>query len=186
MGGIDVLVNNAAVIDGQFTDELRLDELPVEVWDRVYAVNVRGTWLTMKYAVPYLEPGSNPAIVNCASVSGGILTFPGESCYGSTKAAVIHLTRTAALDFQPLGIRVTCYSPGTIGTQMVEEQIAAAPDPVAKREEFACWHLTPERRLGDPVEVARVVCFLASDDASFVNGADLRVDAGLSVWRGSF
>ena len=165
---------------------MRLDELPVETWDRVYEVNVRGTWLAIKYAVPHLAKGRNSVIVNCASVSGGVLTFPGESCYGSTKAAVIQMTRTAALDLQPLGIRAVSDPPGTIATEMVEEQIAQADDPVAKREEFSCWHLTRQPRLGEPDEIARAVCFLASDDASFINGADLRVDAGLSVWRGSF
>lgn len=185
MGGIDVLVNNAAATDAQFTQELRLDQLPVEVWDRVYTVNVRGTWLAMKYAVPHLACSSSPAIVNLSSVSGS-QAFYGEACYGATKAAILQLTRAAAYQLQPLGIRTTCCSPGAIETDMIQEQIEAADDPAAKRRDLSGWHLTREPRLGEPAEIARVVCFLASDEASFVNGAEIKADAGLSVWRGCF
>jgi NAD(P)-dependent dehydrogenase (short-subunit alcohol dehydrogenase family) len=184
MGGIDVLVNNAAVIDFQFTDGLRIDQIPVETWDRVHAVNTRGTWLTMKFAVPHLSEGNGPVVVNCASITGKV-AIPTESCYGTTKAAVSQMTRAAAADLQPLGIRVVAYSPGAIETEMTKEQIEAADDPEGLRREYSAYHLTREPRLGTPEEVARVVCFLASDDASFVNGADVLVDAGLTAWRGS-
>lgn len=185
MGGLDVLVNNAAVIDSQLSADLRIDQIPIDVWDRVQAVNVRGTWLTMKHAVPYLAASDYGVIVNCASVSGGPLAFAGEAAYGATKAAVLQLTRQAALDLRQFGIRVVSYSPGTIGSEMVEQQFQGADDPEAMRRQFSAYHLTPEPRLGRPEEVAAVVCFLASDDASFVNGADLKVDAGLTAWRDS-
>jgi NAD(P)-dependent dehydrogenase (short-subunit alcohol dehydrogenase family) len=181
-GGIDVLHNNAGLLDTQLTDQLRLDELPTAVWDRIFAVNVRGAWLCMKHAVPYLRDSRFPAIVNAASVSS-FTAWEGEAAYGPTKAAIMLLTQTAALDFREFGIRVNCYCPGVVDTPMIQAAFAAAPDPAAARAEFAGMHLTREPRLADPVEIAHVVCFLASDDASFVNGAAVRVDAGLLAWR---
>ena len=183
-GGIDVLHNNAGLLDTQLTDQLRLDQLPTEVWDRIFAVNVRGAWLCMKYAVPYLRKSRFPAIVNAASVSS-FTAWEGEAAYGATKAAIMLLTQTAALDFLRFGIRVNCYCPGVVDTPMIRAAFAAAQDPEQARMELAGMHLTPEPRLADPAEIANVVCFLASDDASFVNGAAVRVDAGLLAWRGT-
>jgi NAD(P)-dependent dehydrogenase (short-subunit alcohol dehydrogenase family) len=183
-GGIDVLHNNAGLLDTQLTDQLRLDLLPTEVWDRIFAVNVRGTWLCMKHAFPFLRRSRFPAIVNAASVSS-FTAFEGEVAYAPTKAAVMLLTQIAALDFHPFGIRVNCYCPGVVDTGMIRAAFAAAPDPDAARAELAGMHLTPEPRLAEPEEIARVVCFLASNDAAFVNGAALRVDAGLLAWRGT-
>ena len=183
-GGIDVLHNNAGLLDTQLTDQLRLDLLPTEVWDRIFAVNVRGAWLCMKHAVPFLRRSRFPAIVNAASVSS-FTAWEGEAAYGATKAAIMLLTQTAALDFNRFGIRVNCYCPGVVDTPMIQAAFAAAPDPAQARAELAGMHLTPEPRLADPAEIANVVCFLASDDASFVNGAALRVDAGLLAWRGT-
>jgi len=181
-GGIDVLHNNAGLLDTQLTDQLRLDLLPTEVWDRMFAVNVRGPWLCMKHAVPYLRASRFPAIVNAGSVSS-FTAWEGEAAYAPTKAAVMLLTQMAALDFRPFGIRVNCYCPGVVDTGMIQAAFDASPDPEQARRELAGLHLTPEPRLADPTEIANVVCFLASDDASFVNGAALRVDAGMLAWR---
>ncbi|MDX6541760.1 MAG: hypothetical protein QOI71_3370 [Gaiellales bacterium] len=183
-GGIDVLHNNAGIVDTQLTDRLRLDLITQEVWDRIFAVNVRGTWLCMKHAVPYLRRSRWPAIVNCASVSS-YSAFAGESAYCASKAAVVLLTQSAALDFREFGIRVNCYCPGTVETPLIETALAAVDDPVAARAELSAMHLTPEPRLAQPEEIARVVCFLASEDAAFVNGTALRVDGGMLAWRGT-
>jgi NAD(P)-dependent dehydrogenase (short-subunit alcohol dehydrogenase family) len=183
-GRLDVLHNNAAVVDTQLTGATRIDQIPDEVWERVFAVNVRGSWLCIKHAVPLLQNSVAGAIVNCASISS-YAAFPGESCYCSTKGAILMLTRSAALDLAPLGIRCNCYCPGTIETPMVANQIAAAANPQGHREKLAGLHLLTPPRLGRPEEIARLVCFLASDAASFINGAAYLADGGALAWRGT-
>ena len=183
-GRLDVLHNNAAIVDTQVTDATRIEELSEEVWDRVFAVNVRGSWLCIKHAVPLLRRSEAGAIVNCASVSS-FVAFEGESCYCASKGAIPMLTRSAALDLARDGIRCNCYCPATIDTPMVANQFEAG-DAEEMNRTLTATHLMPDPRLGKPEEVARVVCFLASDASSFVNGAAYMVDGGALSWRGSF
>jgi NAD(P)-dependent dehydrogenase (short-subunit alcohol dehydrogenase family) len=187
-GRLDVLHNNAGVVDTQLTERTRIEELPEDVWDRIFAINVRGAWLCIKHAVPHLRPAPGAAIVNCASVSS-FVAYEGESCYCASKAAIVMLTRSAALDLARDGIRCNCYCPATIDTPLFDTYTrwaATEDEPDALAEIGTATHLLPESRMGRPEEVARLVCFLASDAASFINGSAYMVDGGSLAWRGSF
>ncbi|MFF7468720.1 glucose 1-dehydrogenase [Streptomyces sp. NPDC008092] len=181
-GGLDVLVNNAGVIDTAFTTgrDRGVASLPEEVWDTVYEVNLKAVWLTTKFAAPLLLRSTRgPAIVNTASVSG-LVGFPDCPAYGVTKAGVIHLTKVTAVDLAP--VRCNCLCPGVIDTQLTRDHVAAAGDREATERALLAPQLVD--RPGRPEEVARLACFLASDDAAFVTGAAHVIDGGALAWRG--
>ncbi|HWF52865.1 MAG TPA: glucose 1-dehydrogenase [Solirubrobacteraceae bacterium] len=181
-GGIDVLHNNAGVHDTDFTSDTSVDTLPDDVWERVYEINLRGVWWCTKHAAPYLkESQRGPAIVNAASI-GGLVGYPMASCYCSTKGAVLQLTKATAIDLAPT-VRCNCYCPGSIDTPMVQKYVEAAADKVAIERVLTGSHLIP--RLGAPEEVAKLVCFLASDDAAFITGSAFSIDGGSLAWRGT-
>ncbi|MEU6378873.1 SDR family NAD(P)-dependent oxidoreductase [Streptomyces sp. NPDC046909] len=182
LGGLDVLVNNAGVIETAFTAEPArgVDSLPEEIWDAVYEVNLKAVWLTTKYAAPHLRRSTRgPAIVNTASVSG-LTGFPNAPAYGVTKAGVIHLTKVTAVDLAP--VRCNCFCPGVIETPLARDYMAAAPDPDAMEHELTAPQLV--ERLGRPEEVAKLACFLASDDAAFITGSSYVIDGGALTWLG--
>jgi NAD(P)-dependent dehydrogenase (short-subunit alcohol dehydrogenase family) len=181
-GGIDVLHNNAGVHETDLTADTRIDLLPEEIWDAVYEINLRGVWLCTKYAVPYLRKSPAAAIVNAGSV-GSFVAYPMAACYTATKGGVAQLTKATAVDLAPDGIRCNCYCPGTIDTPMVAKYIDAAEDKDAIEHVLTASHLI--QRLGTPEEVAKLVCFLASDDASFITGAVYLIDGGALAWRGT-
>jgi len=180
--GLDVLVNNAGVIETAFTAEpvRGVDSLSEEVWDAVYEVNLKAVWLTTKFAAPYLRRSPRgPAIVNTASVSG-LTGFPNAPAYGVTKAGVIHLTKVTAVDLAP--VRCNCFCPGVIETPLAREYFAAAEDRDALERELTAPQLV--ERLGRPEEVAKLACFLASDDAAFITGSSYVIDGGALAWLG--
>ena len=164
-GRLDILVNNA-----HFEVHGSALELSAEDWDRSYAVLVRALFLGAKYAVPHLRAAGGGSIINLASVLGRQPTRR-YATYTSAKAAVPQLSRQLALDFGPDGIRVNTVTPGTIDT---------GRDEVPDRESLAA-RLHPLRRTGVPGDVAAAICFLASDQASFITGADLLVDGGSTI-----
>lgn len=181
-GGLDTLVNNVGVIDTGFVpgEQANIVDLPEEVWDAVMNINVKSMWLAIKYAAPHLRASDRgPSIVNAASVSGmmGYKT----PAYSVSKAAVIQLTRTTAISLAD-EVRCNSFSPGSFRTTMAQKHIDAAADPVEQERHMSGAHLIP--RIGDPIEVARVACFLASDAASFMTGTNVPVDGGTMAWRG--
>jgi NAD(P)-dependent dehydrogenase (short-subunit alcohol dehydrogenase family) len=181
-GGLDVLVNNAGVIETAMTAECSVDTLPEEVWDAVYETNLRATWLATKFAAPHLRRSARgPSIVNACSVAG-LAAFPHAPAYCATKGAIAQLTKATALDLGP-GVRCNAYAPGAIATPMAREHVEHAVDPAA-----AEWELTAPQiigRLGTPEEVGKLVCFLASDDAAFLTGTVYPIDGGFLAWGGS-
>lgn len=181
-GGLDVLVNNAGVLDQVFTDadQVAVDTLDESAWDAVNDINLKAVWLATKYAAPHLRASERgPSIVNAASVSG--MTGAGMAAYAVTKAAVIQLTRTTAINLAP-HVRANSYSPGAIKTPMGNSHLASASDRLARARSMYGTHLIPRR--GTVEEIAQVVCFLASDAASFLTGVNVPVDGGTMAWRG--
>jgi meso-butanediol dehydrogenase / (S,S)-butanediol dehydrogenase / diacetyl reductase len=173
LGGVDVLVNAAGVLSVGGADTLEVAE-----WERVLGVNLKGTWLVSKHVVPHMVAAGSGSIVNLASVEG-LEGFSGQTAYNVSKGGVVLLTRNMAADFGPAGVRVNCLCPGLIETPMT----AILQDPAfrAVNDAFVDWHLLG--RAGQPEEVAAAALFLASDDASFVHGASLVVDGGLTAGR---
>ncbi len=181
-GGIDVLHNNAAVHETDLTPQTSIEDLSEGVWDVVYEINLRAVWLTIKHAAVHLKQSQRgPAIVNVAS-TGAFVSYPQAGAYCATKGGVLMLTKAAAVDLAKYGIRCNCYCPGAIDTPMVQKYYDAASDKAAIMSVLAGSHLIP--RLGRPEEVAKLACFLASDDSSFITGAAYVIDGGTLAWRG--
>lgn len=164
-GRVDILVNNAGI-----TDDARLVKMTEEQFDRVVAINLKGTYLCGQAAAKIMLEQGSGVIINTASVVGVYGNF-GQTNYAATKFGVIGMTKTWAKELSPKGIRVNAVAPGYIATPMVE----AMPEKVLSmmREK------TPLRRLGTPEDVAYAFLFLASGESSFATGAVLNLDGGL-------
>ena len=169
-GQIDVLCNNAG-ITGEFRG---LDQESKEDWQHVYEVNVLGAVFAIKHAAKYMREKKYGSIVNTASVAG-IRAGAGLNAYSASKAAVINFTQTAACDLGGFNIRVNAVCPGLIETGMTRPIFELARD---KGKVDKLGSRCELRRYGRPEEVARAICFLASDEASYITGQALPVDGG--------
>lgn len=168
-GRLHIVVNNAGVGEGNEIKDISEAEL-----DRILDVNTKGVLWGMKHAVPHVSDGGS--IINTASYAG-VAAFPSYGSYTASKCAVIGLTRTAALELAPRGIRVNAVCPGTIDTPINE-------GPMAEVELALAKHVHPLGRLGQPEEVAALFHFLASDESSFITGIAIPIDGGLSAGIG--
>lgn len=183
-GGIDVLHNNAGIHETGLTDPASCNvvDMPIDVFKKVLEVNAVGPWICSKFAVPYLRESKNGSIINAAS-TGSQSAYPNNTAYGTSKGGLRLQTQNMAVDLAPLGIRVNCYGPTGIETNMVSDYIKQSDDPVAFKESLIATGLVP--RLGRPSEVGELVCFLASPEAGFINGAYILIDGGSLAWRGA-
>lgn len=173
LGGLDVAVACAGIAArGTVADT------EPEDWDRVFAVNVRGVYLTAKAVIPHLRRAGGGAIVNVASQLG-LVAAANAAAYCASKGAVIQLTRAMAVDHGPEGIRVNCVCPGPTDTPLLAPYFAAAADPVAEHRAYEQAQL--HGRLVAPAEIAEAVAYLASPAASSTMGAALVVDGGYSI-----
>jgi NAD(P)-dependent dehydrogenase (short-subunit alcohol dehydrogenase family) len=183
-GGLDVLVNNAGVTeDGLTGGPQTVESLSEETWDALMDVNLKAMWLATKFAAPHLRRSKrSPAVVNAASVASTV-AYPGIPAYSASKGGVAMLTQAMAVDLAASGIRCNAYAPGAFATPMYLKSLAAAKDREAAEARMAGAHLI--KRLGQPEEVGKLVCFLASEDASFCTGGIYRIDGGTLAWRGN-
>jgi NAD(P)-dependent dehydrogenase (short-subunit alcohol dehydrogenase family) len=170
-GRLDILINNAGI-----EVIMPIVQVPEAMWDRLIDVNLKGVFLGCKYAIPQMIKQGGGAIVNTASIAGlrGFATF---GTYSASKGGVVLLTKTLAVEYAQMNIRINCVCPGIIRTPMLERGLAAAPEPEEALERIKQGH--PMGRLGEPEEVAKGMLFLASDEASFITGVPLPIDGGI-------
>ncbi len=173
-GKLDILYNNAGVYlngkDGRITD---IDE---DIWEKVIAINLRSVFLFCKYAMPLLMKQGG-AIINTAS-SAGVIGIPDCDAYTATKGAIVQLTKSMAAEYGRYNVRVNCIAPAAIMTPMMRQS-----NPVDSNfdEERFLKLRTPLRRYGLPEEIAKVALFLASEEASYLNGAIIVADGGITI-----
>ena len=171
-GRIDVLVNNAGGLGGRS----RFEEMTTEFYRFVMALNLDSVFFASRAAIPFLKKGDNPTIINYTSNAGWNAGGPGAGMYGTSKAAVHTITRALAKDLAEYGIRVNAVSPGTIDTDFHIGIKSTKP------EVFKSWaNNIMLKRLGQPEDVAGVVSFLASKDASFLTAETIQVGGGQAL-----
>ncbi|MBX7158099.1 MAG: SDR family oxidoreductase [Verrucomicrobiae bacterium] len=170
-GRLDCAFNNAGIEGPQ----LPLHELSEKDWEHLISINLKGVWLCMKYEIAQMLKQGGGAIVNMSSVAG-VVGLRGYSSYVAAKHGVIGLTKTAALEYATLGIRVNAICPGAINTPLLDRMIGGNP-------QIEQWLISqePVGRLGQPEEIAKAVVWLCSNEASFVTGHSMVVDGGATV-----
>ncbi|PVM89933.1 2,5-dichloro-2,5-cyclohexadiene-1,4-diol dehydrogenase [Caulobacter radicis] len=178
-GGLDILFNNA----GHGGAHNGVADMTGEAWDATFAVLLRGPVLGMKHALPAMQARGGGSIINTASIAGLQAGF-GPLAYSSAKAAVIHMTRCAAAELSPLGVRVNAICPGLIATSIFGASIGLSrdvADQMAARVAEVGPKIQPIAKAGLPEDIAAAALYLASDDSAFVSGTHIVVDGGITI-----
>jgi NAD(P)-dependent dehydrogenase (short-subunit alcohol dehydrogenase family) len=169
-GRLDILINNAGVeLAKKVTDTAEVE------WDRLMNINLKGVFLCSKAAIPIMRRNGGGVIVNVASELG-IVGGSEIAAYAASKGGVVQLTKAMAIDHAGDGIRVNCVAPGPVSTPLLEQIIESALDPERERDNIVSMTLL--KRLAHPDEIANVIVFIASDEASYMTGAIVSVDGG--------
>lgn len=171
-GILDILVNNAGIADFGNVENTSRD-----LWDRIMAVNVNGTFYCSKASIPSMKQQGG-SIVNFSSVAG-VVGIPGMAAYCTAKAAIIGLTKQMAAEYSAQGIRTNCVCPGTIASTALGQQLLGSDTSEETQKKRLAKY--PIGRFGEPIEIAQAVLFLASDQASFVSGSAFNVDGGMTA-----
>ena len=171
---LDCLYNNASVFLGGL--DRPAAELDPAVWSRILAINLNGLFYCCRHGIPLIIRSGGGAVINTSS-SAGLIGIPGCDAYTATKGAAIALTRAMAVEYGPSKVRVNCIAPAAILTDMVKE--SNFNDKSFDERRFL--RTTPVRRWGTPEEVAKIALFLAGDDASYLNGAIIVADGGITI-----
>ena len=173
-GKLDIIYNNAGVYlagrDGRITD------VSEDIWEKVIAINLRSVFLFCKYSLPLLMKNGG-SIINTGS-SAGMIGIPDCDAYTATKGAIVQLTKSMAAEYGRYNVRVNCISPAAIMTPMMRQ---SNPENSTFDEERFLKLRTPLRRYGTPEEIAKIALFLASDDATYLNGAIIAADGGITI-----
>lgn len=174
-GALHIIYNNASIYlggkDGIIT------EIDSEIWHRVLSINLNSIYYCCHYGIPLLQKSGGGSIINTAS-SAGVIGIPKCDAYTASKGATVALTRSLASEYGRYGIRTNCIAPAAIATDMVKESNPDGDD----FDSAAFINLrTPLRRWGTPLEVAQLALFLASDDSSYINGAIIAADGGITI-----
>lgn len=173
-GGAHVLYNNASIFLA--ADDGPVTELVEETWDRVLRTNLGSVFLCSKYAIPLIIASDGGSVINTGS-SASVMGIPGCDAYTAAKGATVSMTRSMAVEYGPHGVRVNCICPAGVETEMVKASSLDNPDFDA---EFF-FSRAPLARLGTPNEIANLAVFLASDESSYLNGAIVRADGGITI-----
>jgi 3-oxoacyl-[acyl-carrier protein] reductase len=171
---IDILFNNAGIPQRHIPTE-NIDEA---LWDNIFAVNIKGMFLTTKYVIPVMKQARNGVIINLASING-VRPRPGSAAYASSKAAAIHFTKALALELAPNNIRVNCINPVSTDTPMLPKFMPGGVD--ADGSKKAAGDSIPLGRIAKPEDIAYAALYLASDESSMVTGASINVDGGRGI-----
>jgi len=177
-GRLDVVVNNAGIDPGG-----TVTDVDVELWRQVIEINLTGPFLVMKEAIPHMIKGGGGSIINISSL-GGLRCLPGMAAYCSSKAALIMLTKQAALDYGPFKVRCNAVCPGATRTAMLEEALSPLAQAIRTDVDGVFARISsnvPLRRVAAPDEISGICSYLASDDSSFMSGSVLLIDGGAAV-----
>ncbi len=172
-GQLHILVNNAGV-----NFYFNATQMSSADWDQAMAVDLKGAWMCAKYAIPRMVEASGGVIINIASVHSSMTTynmFP----YAVAKAGLVGMTRSLALDWARQNIRVLAVSPGWVGTELVEKHFERELDPQLARQRVN--QTIPIGRIGTPRDIANLVAFLASDEASYMTGTEIMIEGGITA-----